>query len=1131
MADDAKTFLDYLRRPGRKRFSRLVGVYYSFVWSVALRATGHPDDAVDLTHDLFLSLLLQPPAAGNIRSPRGYLATRTLTLARRARQSAERRLAREHRAARRIARSEGIEDDEAVESLRFECARLPGRLRDAVELRYLVGLRNREVAAALGVSERSVEDDLRRGRELLRSRMKSEVSCVFPWLAGMASVPECVIATTAPPPASLCGDLERLAEVVAAVPNSATAGAFVGGWMMKKAIVALGLAVALVAFTGYWLLPSREDVDVVPPDDATTPVVTATDGVGSGADDSGAPTSTPLLPANATTTAALAVVVVWDDTRAPVAGATVTLARLSAPADASVVGVTADDGAVGMTYPATWNRARLHARLDEEAESEALRVELPSETLTLLLRRPTQGRIRGRVLDAETREPIAAATITIQDGKTTVADANGTYALDPKDQQSVRLIVRADGYLEVQEPVEVATEAEFKRDFLLDPTLPFEVQVVDEERQPIEGVSILRAQLDGSYLGSEPSRQLTDASGVAVMEHMSRLKPQQLQIKKEGYKSTWRRPPAPTEDADAGEFTVVLFRKRLDQRLVRGRVVDEDGAGLAGIEVSWAQTWGGPDKQDAVTSGDDGVFELRFRTDHDTCHVLASAPGWAPAIVRKVSTGSPEEPTEVELQLEAAHWLEGEIVDVEGEPVEGARVKALPDTKLLGAPSTHPVLARQATTDERGWFRLTDLSSATVAIEVRGPSTGSWSTLVEDTVGVDRRVRWTLRRPGVIRGRVTDGESGDPVTAFNVKLKPVGDGWPRGLWYPRTKEGESFGSAEGVFLLKDVPHSHRYDIVVEADGYVRHVSPAVVPMAADSTDELSVKLGRGARFSGRVVSEATGQPVGGAQLLFAEWDRRASLSDSWSWKQRPNFLRARTAEDGSFAFLEDEPGTLLIIAKGYARLVVPPAERDAYPGSDGEGLLIRLRAGASLQGVYFEDGKPKPSAHVDLLIVDETKLSWQSLGASRTDADGAFGWESLAPLGYRIHYYREAESSGPEKRPALRLIGDVELVAGEARSMTFGDALGALELRGRVTDAAGNVLTSGEISLAPRFRWKYSELCTGVQDAEDGRFHLQGLSPGKYAVSIISRVGRRALREIELHESMEMDFVVGAAEE
>jgi DNA-directed RNA polymerase specialized sigma24 family protein len=100
---DARAFQAYLERPGRRRYARLVKRYYAFVWSVALRASGHREDALDLTHDLFLSLLRRPPAAGSVRSPRGYLATRVLTLLRRGRESAERRRLRELEAARRMA--------------------------------------------------------------------------------------------------------------------------------------------------------------------------------------------------------------------------------------------------------------------------------------------------------------------------------------------------------------------------------------------------------------------------------------------------------------------------------------------------------------------------------------------------------------------------------------------------------------------------------------------------------------------------------------------------------------------------------------------------------------------------------------------------------------------------------------------------------------------------------------------------------------------------------------------------------------------------------------------------------------------------------------------------------------------
>src|SRR5437870_3708918 len=80
---ESEAFYAYLKRPARRRLALVIRLYHAHVWNVALRVTGNPEDAEDICQDVFLSLLLHPPAEEKVRSPRGYLAAALLRLARR----------------------------------------------------------------------------------------------------------------------------------------------------------------------------------------------------------------------------------------------------------------------------------------------------------------------------------------------------------------------------------------------------------------------------------------------------------------------------------------------------------------------------------------------------------------------------------------------------------------------------------------------------------------------------------------------------------------------------------------------------------------------------------------------------------------------------------------------------------------------------------------------------------------------------------------------------------------------------------------------------------------------------------------------------------------------------------------
>jgi len=69
----------------RRRLARVVDLFHEPVWTMALRASGNEEDAHDIVQEVFLSLLLHPPAPRSIRSPRGYLAYRVLAFVLRSR--------------------------------------------------------------------------------------------------------------------------------------------------------------------------------------------------------------------------------------------------------------------------------------------------------------------------------------------------------------------------------------------------------------------------------------------------------------------------------------------------------------------------------------------------------------------------------------------------------------------------------------------------------------------------------------------------------------------------------------------------------------------------------------------------------------------------------------------------------------------------------------------------------------------------------------------------------------------------------------------------------------------------------------------------------------------------------------
>ncbi len=253
----------YLRRPNRRRLARVVRAYYAFVWAAAHRASGNAEDAADICQDVFLKLLLEPPAAESVRSPSGYLASRVLARASALRRSAERQRLRE--AAATAERSPGgaegamVGEDEA-ELLRRRVGELPEDLRRVVELRFLAGLPVAETARELAITERAVHLRIEKALDLLRRRLAPLAPALLAGL-GSSSDGEATALTAPSPPTKLLGRLLKIAEDGAALgstaPTAMPAGVAVAG--MKTALAVGGALIAAAIAAVLWSANRNED--------------------------------------------------------------------------------------------------------------------------------------------------------------------------------------------------------------------------------------------------------------------------------------------------------------------------------------------------------------------------------------------------------------------------------------------------------------------------------------------------------------------------------------------------------------------------------------------------------------------------------------------------------------------------------------------------------------------------------------------------------------------------------------------------------------------------------------------------------------------------------------------------------
>jgi RNA polymerase sigma-70 factor, ECF subfamily len=167
-------------------FEQLVERYQSMVHGLAMSILRRPEDAEEATQDAFLKLFRARSQYDHARSLEPWLLRIAGNACRdklRRRRSAELPLARmdagrgdddrdpmldlpDARAAHGAARAH------VDHSVRGELEQLSERFRLPLELKYLRGLTNQQIAEALGISLSNVKVQLARGKDILSSRLQ-----------------------------------------------------------------------------------------------------------------------------------------------------------------------------------------------------------------------------------------------------------------------------------------------------------------------------------------------------------------------------------------------------------------------------------------------------------------------------------------------------------------------------------------------------------------------------------------------------------------------------------------------------------------------------------------------------------------------------------------------------------------------------------------------------------------------------------------------------------------------------------------------------------------------------------------------------------------------------------------------
>lgn len=287
-----------------------------------------------------------------------------------------------------------------------------------------------------------------------------------------------------------------------------------------------------------------------------------------------------------------------------------------------------------------------------------------------------------------------------------------------------------------------------------------------------------------------------------------------------------------------------------------------------------------------------GEFDLPI-TGPGVYEVMATAPGFA--WVRSESINTDEEPDKrIRIPLVAGIALPGRVVDEEGIPIDGATVLPLSKSTVGYALAQGQEFdPEDSATTVAGEFVLKHLLPGEETLRVTHPDF-CFAVVPHVVIGKERGAEplsITLTRGGTVRGHVYDAQ-GQPEPNVTLYFQD-GNGYGSSELEKAGRVAIAVTDADGSFEARHLPEKLCYVHRAEdwnSFGVARH---CILP---ENGRVQTLDFGSGARLQGRLL--INGEPLVNGRLELTGGNPNFGIFRAY----------ARTADDGSFAFLGLPPG-------------------------------------------------------------------------------------------------------------------------------------------------------------------------------------------------------------------------------
>jgi protocatechuate 3,4-dioxygenase beta subunit len=697
---------------------------------------------------------------------------------------------------------------------------------------------------------------------------------------------------------------------------------------------------------------------------------------------------------------------------------------------------------------------------------------------------------KGRVVDAESGGPVDGAEVRVECSygprqarrRQFMASSGpvGVFQFDSLPSGLVRISAKAQGYVASAASGSAQTftllPGERKTDLTLRLSRGGTVDgfVFDYLGRAVEGADtqLFVSATTPRSVNVSALKGKTDASGyfklggIDVGEH--------LQMYASAEKSGYARARSPMIDLTASKpyasTQIVLTRGAS----VEGHVYDERKLPIPEARVEFTSDEFPMDpsnKPQAVQTAADGSYRI-VNCPPGRSHMSVSKSGYINGSASlKLSEG--EARSGVDFQLKAGLMITGRLITLEGKPLAGARIRAVPHKYVPGRDET--------ITDKGGYYTLKNLGDGLFDVRANFPiktpdGDQSYEFFKLDVKAGTSNVEIECDINNMLVGTV-EGEDKNPIDRFHLTLHSRRDTSPAQDFY--FDLDRDYTSARGFFRVLNIPRGV-YSMTLSAEGYEVYQNDNVVVGPSRRTVLPRIRLKAAGGVIGYVYSSETDRPVNDVTV-------RLTNPQKTEDEARRTALSTRTDYAGFFRLATAGAGTYVL-----------ELEHPNYISTTVDQVSVRQRGTTDLGRIYLEAG-----GSVQGVVLDNTGygVNWAKVTVSgvypeKSTHTNSFGNYLL--LGVRPGRWPLVVDGNVNGR-RVYVFHTIDIVAGETRQEDFQLETSA-NIVGSIVSAQGYVRT-GNVHINP-----FDEYSNVLEDIRyDGslsnqQFRINSVPSGQYFI-------------------------------